>query len=99
MPQKNETIPDTTDVVILQPDKLAIRIEEMKFLPLIYPTCKAKMNCQVDFYNWFELFQFFFQDKQIQILVDYTNKNAKKTREIQSAYGGDTDRGRREIRV
>ena len=56
------------------------------------------MNSLVNSYNLFELFQTFFLDEQIQILVDNTNKNMKNTYHIQNAHAEGTDRKEREIR-
>lgn len=75
MPRKNEAVPDNTDVGTLRPDELAKRTERTEFLPLAHPPRKTQINCPVDSYNAFELFQPFFPDEQIQILVNKTSKN------------------------
>lgn len=69
MPRNNEAVPGTTDVGTLRPDELAKRTERTEFLPLAHPPRKTQVNCPVDSYNAFELFQSFFPDEQIQILV------------------------------
>lgn len=97
MPRKNETVSDTTDMGPLRLDEPAIRIEGTESLPLAHPYAKHK-NRPVDSYGTFELFQLFSPDEQIQILVDNTNKYAKKACKGQSAHGGGTDRERKKIR-
>lgn len=95
--QNNETVLDTINVSTLRPNKPAIKTEETKFLPLAHPICKTQVNYLVDFYNAFDLFQLFFPDKQIQISVDNTNKNAKKACKRQGAYSRGPDWEGREI--
>lgn len=76
MQPKNEIIPDTTDMSTLQPNEPAIKIEKMEFLLLAHSICKAQVICLVNSHNLFDLFEFFFPNEQLQILVDNTKKNA-----------------------
>ena len=92
-------VPDTTDVGTLQPDEPAIKTEGTEFLPLAHPMREAQVTCSVDSHNTFDLFQLFFSNEQLQVLVDNTNKNAHKARKRQGAHGGGTNREGREIRL
>lgn len=59
---------------------------------------KASVTRPVDSHNAFDLFQFFFLDEQLKILVGNTNKNAhKKARKKQGAYSGGTNLKEKEI--
>lgn len=75
---KNEIILDTIDVSTLQLDELAIKTKEMEFLPLAYSIYETQMTYLVNSHNTFDIFRIFFPNKQLQILVNNTNRNIYK---------------------
>lgn len=91
---ESQTVPETTNVGTLRPDKAATRTEGTEFSPLAQPNWLVRSTLTTNLIY----FKFLFLNEQLQILVENINKNEHKARIKQGAPGGGTDRGGREVR-
>lgn len=70
-------IPDPTDPSTHKSNEKPIVQQSSHFEPLQYTSCAPQINIPVPSDDAFALFQLFFSDKQLKIIIKNTNKNAR----------------------